>query len=50
MSTNAQNRVWRDVRAAAQHAVLTVSTNYEAYGRIAFGLDPENATFQAQWV
>jgi 3-hydroxy-9,10-secoandrosta-1,3,5(10)-triene-9,17-dione monooxygenase len=42
--SNPLNRVWRDIQAASQHAVLSQATAFEAFGRICCGLDPENPT------
>ena len=44
VQTNPLNRAWRNVRAGAQHSVLTATTAFEALGRIHCGLDPENPT------
>jgi 3-hydroxy-9,10-secoandrosta-1,3,5(10)-triene-9,17-dione monooxygenase len=42
---NAMNRFWQDVRAVSQHALMATTTTFEAVGRVACGLNPENDSF-----
>jgi 3-hydroxy-9,10-secoandrosta-1,3,5(10)-triene-9,17-dione monooxygenase len=37
---NVSNRIWQDVKVGAQHPFISLSSNYEMYGRMLAGIEP----------
>lgn len=46
-TSNPINRAWRDLRAVTSHAALNLTTAFEAYGRVCFGLPSNNPMLPA---